>query len=309
MGVVVFGSINIDLVVRLPRLPKAGETLTGHSFFTAPGGKGANQAVAAARMGAATSMIGRVGGDVFGDALLAALQDDQVNTVGVSRDDDQPSGVALITVDDSAENRIIVVPGANGVLGEDDLRRLDQALARAHVLLLQLEVPLDAVLAAARLARQHSVTVLLDPAPARVLPPELYKLVDILTPNEVEATMLAGEHVHRGLGVARIAQVLLDRGVRTVIVKMADQGVYWADRATAQFAPAFPVEAVDTVAAGDAFNGALAAALAEGLAFPDALRWGLAAGALAVTKPGAQPSLPRREEVLALAGQGTPTLR
>jgi ribokinase len=302
MAVVVFGSINMDLVVRAPCLPVGGETLTGSTFFTAPGGKGANQAVACARLGARTHMIGRVGGDVFGETLRDGLRAEGVDVAGVVIDAGQPSGVALIALDDAAENFIVVVPGANGVIGSEMIAGLDAALADARVLLLQLEIPLEAVLAAAQLARQRGVTTILDPAPARPLPPELYATTDILTPNETEAAALVGFPVRDAADARRAAGVLLERGARRVIIKMAARGAYWTDGSTEQLVPAFPVEAVDTVAAGDAFNGALAAALAEGLPFGEAVRWAAAAGALAVTKAGAQTSMPRRAEVLALLG-------
>lgn len=302
MAVVVFGSINMDLVVRAPRLPAAGETLIGRTFFTAPGGKGANQAVARARLGAPTHMIGRVGGDVFGETLRDGLRAYGVGVTGVAVDPGQPSGVALIAVDDAAENFIIVVPGANGAIGSDMLARLDATLPSARVLLLQLEIPLEAVLAAAQAARRHGVTTILDPAPARSLPPDLYAATDVLTPNETEAALLAGFPVRDADDARRAARVLLARGARRVIIKMAGKGAYWTDGITEQFVPAFPVEAVDTVAAGDAFNGALAAALDGGLPFAEAVRWGAAGGALAVTRAGAQAAMPDRAEILALLG-------
>jgi ribokinase len=210
MAVVVFGSINMDLVVRAPRLPAPGETLTGRTFFTAPGGKGANQAVACARLGAPTHMIGRVGGDMFGETLREGLRVYGVNVDGVVIDGDQPSGVALIAVDDAAENFIVVVPGANGTIGPNMIARLDAALPGAGVLLLQLEIPLDAVLAAAPGARGHGATTILDPAPACPLPPELYAVTDILTPNETEAALLVGFPV-RSTDDARRAAALQRR--------------------------------------------------------------------------------------------------
>ncbi len=305
MTIVVFGSINMDLVVRTPHLPAAGETLTGYTFFTVPGGKGANQAVACSRLGALTRMIGRVGDDAFGGMLRESLCIYGVNVSGVTTHAGRSSGVAIIAVDDAAENQIIIVPGANGTLGPADLAHLDIALTNsndasdpARVLLLQLEVPLEAVLAAARLAHQHGVTVILDPAPACRLPPELYALTDILTPNETEAATLVGFPVNDEDTVAHAAKVLLERGARNVIIKMGSNGAYWTDGTAGEFSPAFSVEAVDTVGAGDAFNGGLAVALNEGRAIGEALRWGLAAGALSVTRVGAQPSMPDRDSVI-----------
>ena len=296
MSVVIFGSINMDLVVRTPRLPAPGETLIGRTFFTATGGKGANQAVACARLGAQSRMIGRVGDDVFGATLRQNLREYGVDDAGISVSAG-PSGVAVIAVDDAAENTIVIVAGANGTIGADDLASLERALAGAKVLLLQLEVPIDAVLAAAQAARRRGVTVILDPAPARQLPAELYAASDIITPNETEAAMLVGFAVQDQQSAERAGQVLLDRGVRAAIIKMGSKGVYWIDGARGGFAPAFPVVPLDTVAAGDAFNGGLAAALNAGLPLEQALRWGLAAGALSVTKSGAQQSMPSRQEL------------
>jgi ribokinase len=302
MSVVIFGSINMDLVVRTPRLPAPGETLSGHTFFTAPGGKGANQAVACARLGAQARMIGRVGDDVFGAKLRDSLRDYGVDVsgVGVSAG---PSGVAVIAVDDAAENTIVIVAGANGTLGVDDVATLEAALDGATVLLLQLEVPIVAVLAAAQAARRRGVTVLLDPAPARELPAELYAAADIITPNESEAAALVGFAVKDQQDAERAGRVLLDRGARAAVIKMGSQGAYWTDGARSGYAPAFQVRAVDTVAAGDAFNGGLAVAIDAGLPLDQAIRWGMAAGALSVTKPGAQQSMPTRAELDVLLGQ------
>lgn len=302
MTVVVFGSINMDLVARTPHLPAPGETITGHEFFTAPGGKGANQAVAAARLQAPTKMIGRVGDDAFGSELRQHLAAAGVDTGAVVTNAGVSSGVAVIAVDDAAQNNIIIIPGANGRVGKSDVERLAGHLAGAGVLLLQLEVPLPAVMAAARQARQRGVTVILDPAPALDLPIEFYPLVDILTPNEVEARQLVGFEVNMPDDAARAARLLLDRGVKTAIIKMGAQGVYYTtqtqtgDAPPAEFVPAFEVNAIDTVAAGDAFNGGLAAALIEGQPLATAVRWGAAVGALSTTKPGAQPSMPNRSE-------------
>jgi ribokinase len=297
MTVVVFGSINMDLVVRTPRLPALAETITGHEFFTAPGGKGANQAVAAARLGVPTQMVGRVGGDAFGQELRQNLASAGADVSAVFTDPAVSSGVAVIAVDDNAQNNIIIVPGANGRVGHDDLDRLEASLDGATVLLLQFEVPLDAVVAAARLAHQRGIIVVLDPAPAQPLPAELYSLVDILTPNEVEAGQLAGTAIKNQTDAAGAAKNLLSLGVKTVIIKMGALGVLYAQAGgESTFVPAFKVEAVDTVAAGDAFNGGLAAALLEGKPLPEAVRWGAAAGALSATKMGAQPSMPTRAE-------------
>ncbi len=302
MTIIVFGSINMDLVVHSPHLPTPGETISGDAFFTAPGGKGANQAVACARLGAATRMIGRVGGDVFGSALRDSLTQNGVDVSRVTVDAAQSSGVALITVDARAENTIVIVPGANGAVSFDDVAHLDSLLSTSRLLLLQLEIPLETVIAAAGVAHDHGLTVILDPAPARPLPPELYSLVDILTPNEVEAAALVGFNLDSDSAIERAASVLLERGLRNVILKLGGRGAYVrrVGEASGRFWPAFKVKAIDTVAAGDAFNGGLAAALAEGKPFEEAVQWGMATGAISTTRPGAQPSMPTRAEVVEL---------
>jgi ribokinase len=302
VAVVVFGSINMDLVVRTPRLPTPGETLTGHTFFTAPGGKGANQAVACARLGVPTRMVGRVGDDLFGEQLRASLRSFGVQDDGVLTTPG-PSGVALIAVDDTAENTIVIVPGANGAVSIADIPRLERALDGARALLLQLEVPIETVVAAARAAHTRGVTVILDPAPALPLPDELYALADIITPNEHEATTLTGIAVHDDQGAIAAARTLIARGARRVALKLGARGALTADAEGEQFWSPFTVTPVDTVAAGDAFNGGLAVALSEGRSFNEAIRWGLAAGALSVTRHGAQPSMPERNEVLTLLAQ------
>jgi len=303
MSILVFGSINMDLVVRTPRLPARGETLTGSTFSTSPGGKGANQAVACAKLGAKTQMIGRVGDDLFGETLLGSLASSGVDASLVAVDANAASGVALIAVDDEAENNIIIVPGANGTIGEKDLPWLEMALDNVGLLLMQLEIPLNMVVAAAEIARQKKVTTILDPAPARQLPEDLYPLVDILTPNETEAAQLVGFPVRTRDQVERAAQTLLARGVKQAIIKLGTQGVYALNNRGGKFYPAIPVTAIDTVAAGDAFNGALAVALSEGRTFEEAVQWGLAGGALAVTKEGAQEAMPDRSELSKLLGK------
>ncbi|MBO3459518.1 ribokinase [Aetokthonos hydrillicola Thurmond2011] len=296
MSIIVFGSINMDLVAKVPRLPVLGETLLGYDFITVPGGKGANQAVALAQLGISTRMVGRVGGDSFGTVLLDNLKATGVQTDNIFIDKTVSSGIATITVDDAGNNQIIVIPGANGRVNQEDIERLLPLLPTATTLLLQFEIPMFSIVAAAQAARQAGVTVIVDPAPAQInIPAELYPLIDIITPNEVEASQLVGFAVNGESEGFKAAAVLLERGVRCAIVKLGAKGVVCVNANESFFIPAFPVHAVDTVAAGDAFNGGLAAALFEGLSLREAVVWGAAAGAIAATKLGAQSSLPNRE--------------
>jgi ribokinase len=295
MSVLVFGSINIDLVATTPRLPVPGETLLGHDFFKVPGGKGANQAVASARLGIPTYMVGRVGADNFGTELVNSLQASGVQTDDVFVDETVSSGVAIISVDVKGENQIIVVPGANGRVNQEDVERLSHLLPRVKALLLQLEIPMPAVVWAAKAAQKAGVRVILDPAPAQKdIPDELYSLVDIITPNEVESAGLVGFPVDGEESAIKAGKVLQQRGVKNAIVKLGAKGVVCTTPEDSFLIPTFKVHTVDTTAAGDAFNGGLAAALCEGLSLRQAVVWGAAAGALAATKLGAQTSLADR---------------
>ena len=303
-GIVVFGSINMDLVSVVSRLPVAGETVAGRRFFTSPGGKGANQAVAAARLGARVRMVGRIGNDVFAPSLLAGLAKQGVDVSGVAKDPDRSSGIAVILLDADGENHIVLVPGANGACDDTQLREVEKALEDdADALMLQLEIPLEVSLTAARAAKRRGVRLIWDPAPATEMPPEAYSSIDILTPNQTEAGLLTGVPVTDVASAGKASEVLLDRGAAVVVVKLGDAGVYYAARGVCGHVPGFDVEVVDTVAAGDAFGGALAVALAEGGALEDALRYGAAAGALAVTRAGAQEAMPGREEIDRLLAQ------
>jgi ribokinase len=280
----------MDLVARVPKLPKPGETLTGYSFTTVPGGKGANQAVAVAKLGGASQMIGRVGNDAFGQELRTSLETAGVEIDRVAIDHSAPSGVAMIAVDNQGENHIIVIPGTNHKVDHADLDRL--TLTRASILLLQLEIPCSIVQAAAKTAKTMGSTVILDPAPApAAFPDELYRDIDILTPNTTEAEQLVGFAIQHLADAERAAEVLQTKGTKIVIIKMGAQGAYCATQYDRFFTPAFLVNAIDTVAAGDAFNAGLAVALAEGHPIREAVRWGAASGALSTTKTGAQSSL------------------
>jgi ribokinase len=298
------GSINMDLIVRSPRIPKPGETIIGSSFFTAPGGKGANQSVAAARAGGQVSHIGRVGKDDFGSALLSTMVDDKVNCDNIFVDADHATGVALIVVEDSGENSIVVASGANMQVSPEDVEKVKDQISSAEVLLLQLEIPIETVIFAASIAHQGGCRVLLNPAPAQSLPPELLQNVDILIPNESETHILTGLPVEDDDQLRAAATSLLDFGVETVILTMGQRGALLIQRNQTTHVPAFKVDPVDTTAAGDAFVGAFAAGLAQGESLEQAVVRGNAAGALAATKLGAQPSLPTRENIDRLLSAG-----
>lgn len=290
--ILVVGSINMDLVVRVPHAPFPGETVLGGDFQTFPGGKGANQAVAAARMGGEVTLVVRVGNDDFGNTLIQVLVQDKVKTTYVIKDTDAKSGIAMIAVADDGENLIVVASGANKRVSIEDVQKASDIMRDTDLLLMQLECPLEVVSMAAELAHAHQVPVVLNPAPAQPLPKSLFTLVDVLTPNEKELAMLTGEDdLERGI------QTLRDWGVKNVVVTLGAKGARLVNETTDQYLPAFEVSAVDTTAAGDAFNGALAVALAEGKPLIEAVRYGTAAGALAAMKIGAQPSLPTREAV------------
>ena len=299
-GVIVLGGINMDLVTYSERFPETGETVAGERFLTYAGGKGANQAVAAARMGARTAMVGRVGDDMFGPQLLDGLNAAGIDVSRIAVAPGETSGIAAIGVDGAAQNRIVQVLGANSTCGAEQANAVIAALENADTLMLQLEVPMDVSLAAAQSARYAGKTVMLDPGPVRPVPAELLQLSSVITPNETEAEALVGFAVDGPDSAARAADELLARGAGVAVVKLGVQGAYYATPELSGFQPAFPVLAVDTVAAGDAFNGALAVCLAEGMALPDAVRIACAAGALAVTTTGAQDSMPTRAEVEAL---------
>ena len=301
-AVVVVGSLNMDFVVRTKSLPAAGETVLGDGFRMIPGGKGANQAVAAGKLGAASvnvKMLGRVGSDMFADHLKASLAGAGVDVSGVNASKSQPTGVALIAVDAAGENQIVVASGANGELAAADVPAMKKSFTGANIALFQLETPLDTVEAAMRLAREQGVRTILDPAPAQELSRELLSNVDILTPNETEAFMLLGRKAERMTleQAPAIAEELAALGARMVVLKLGDQGCFFHGAGEAYVVPGFVVEPIDTTAAGDTFNAGLAIALAEGGSIPHALRFANAAAAISVTRLGAQASAPTRIEV------------
>lgn len=289
--IVVVGSLNMDLVVRTPRHPKIGETIIGSEFRTFPGGKGANQAVAAAKLGSPVMMIGRVGDDDFGYKLIEAVSVENMEVTYIIRDDCEPTGVAFITVDELGQNSIVVASGANAHLSPEDIDSAEAAFVGASVLLLQLECPLLAVNRAIELARQHGLMVVLNPAPAQVLDADLLASVDYLIPNESELALLSGQD-----DIQAAVRVIQDHGVKRMVVTLGDKGCLLVDNDTQKYLPAYNVPIVDTTAAGDAFAGAFAVGIKEGISFTEAANWGRVAGALTVTRAGAQPSLPTRTE-------------
>lgn len=304
-NILVAGSLNTDLVVRTPRFPQPGETISGEDLQVIPGGKGANQAVAAARHGAQVSMLGRVGTDNFGDFLLENLRSNNVDSRYVQRDD-ASTGTATIIVDANGQNSIVLSAGANGKVSPADME--SASFAGFELLLLQLEIPIPAVVAAARQGRQNGLQIILNPAPARDLPEELIALTDYLIPNETELGLLTGMDVTDNSSADRAAKTLLGRGVKTVIVTLGSKGALIVSDTQVTPIESFKVNVVDTTAAGDAFiggfayqlwesGGLLASSARNASALQNAVRYACACGALAATKFGAQPSLPTKEEV------------
>lgn len=301
--IVVVGSSNTDMIIRLDRIPRPGETMLGGEFGTAAGGKGANQAVAAARAGGEVTFIARVGQDVFGEQAIDGFKEAGIHVEHVARDASAPSGVALIFVAKNGENSIAVASGANARLSTADVMKAGDAFVDARVVLMQLETPMETVQAAAEMAAEEEARVILNPAPARALPNELLRQVAVLTPNETEAELLTGIKIRDEIAAKVACERLIDRGVRAVILTMGARGAFVADGDTRLQVPGFRVQPVDTVAAGDVFNGALAVALGEGKPMLTAVKFAGAAAAISVTRAGAQPSAPKREEIDALLAQ------
>lgn len=302
--VLVVGSLNADLVVCTPRFPQPGETISGEDLQVIPGGKGANQAVAAARLGSQVSMLGRVGKDNFGDFLIDNLKTNQVNSQLVQRDD-ASTGTAIIVVDSNGQNSIVLSAGANGKVSTADIE--SASFLHHDLLLLQLEIPLTTVLAAARKARENNIRVILNPAPAKEIPDELIALADFIIPNETELSLLTNQTVDDLPSVEQAAISILQRGAKNVIVTLGEKGALIVNKDTSTQVDTYPVDVVDTTAAGDAFIGGFASVLEsdsllsnvqeQALALQRAVRYGCACGALAATKFGAQPSLPTKQEV------------
>lgn len=293
----VLGSINADHILNLAQFPRPGETVVGTQYQVAFGGKGANQAVAAGRSGADIAFIACVGEDDIGERVRKQLEDDRIDITPVEAVAGTATGVALIFVNGEGENSIAIHAGANAALTPEYVTRHQQTIADASVLLMQLESPLESVLAAARIARQHQTQVILNPAPATQLSDELLSLVDMITPNETEAEILTGIHISTDDDAARAAAVLHDKGISNVLITLGSRGVWLSDNRQGQRIEGFRVKAVDTIAAGDTFNGALITALLEQQPMAKAVRFAHAAAAIAVTRHGAQPSVPWREEI------------
>lgn len=297
--ILVVGSINLDLVISVKKLPAVGETVTGHDFGTFYGGKGANQAVAVARLGRPVSMIGRVGNDDFGRRLRQALRTSGVETAAVRVAPKAPSGTALITVESGGSNSIAIFAGANGELKPKDIERELALVRSAGLILAQLEIPVETVDCLASVAMRHGIPLVLDPAPARPLPARLLKKVAWLTPNETETGALCGgaDGAITPANAKDYAGKLLDAGAQNVVIKLGSRGAYWAGNGSSAYVPAFRVRAVDSTAAGDAFNAGLAVSLIKGSGPAEAVRFGSAAAAISVTRAGAQPSMPTAQAV------------
>jgi ribokinase len=295
--IVVVGSLNMDLVMRVPRMPLGGETLSGHAFLTLPGGKGANQAVACARLGSKVAMLGKLGADGFGNTLREGLIADGIDVSGIQQTASAGTGVAMILVEDMGQNRIVLAAGANGLLSPEDIDGLSSVIEGAAMLVVQLEVPVASVQRAITLAHAAGVPVLLNPGPAIPLPDAIWPQVDILVPNESEAALLTGVNVHDTHSAYAAARILRQRGVGCVLITLGAQGVAIVDDVGERHIPAQQVMAVDTTAAGDTFIGGLCAGLVEGMGLDMAVSLGQRASALCVTRRGAQPSIPYRHEL------------
>lgn len=295
--ILVIGSSNMDLVVQVPRCPAAGETLLGSSFTTNYGGKGANQAVAVARIDSGVTFMTKLGNDTFGQQMRQHFSEEGMDLTHILTDAESPTGTALITVEDKGENRIIVVPGANARLTENDVESLSAEINSCRFVLTQLEIPLPTVLRVAEMASAAGKQLILNPAPARPLPDSLLQKVFLITPNETEAEILTGIRVSDVESARRAALWFREKGVQQIVITMGSQGAFVFTDDFQGMVPAYKVKAIDTTAAGDVFNGALTVALSEGKTTADAARFGCAASALAVMRPGAQSSIPTRTEI------------
>ncbi len=296
-NITVIGSSNTDMVVMTSHFPAPGETILGGEFFMNAGGKGANQAVAAARLGGNVSFIGKVGDDIFGEQARANIKKEGINVSALTTDADTPSGVAQIIVDEKGENSIVVAPGANLKLAPADIDRAESQLTNANIVLMQLEIPVDAIIHAAKKSKDSGAKVILNPAPAAELPDELFENLYAITPNESETELLTGIKVTDETTALTASKTFREKGVEIVVITMGAQGAFVYSDDFQGMVPGIEVQAVDTTAAGDCFNGALAVALSEGMKIEEAIRFANKAASIAVTRRGAQASMPSRAEV------------
>lgn len=295
--ILVVGSSNTDMVIKAAHLPRPGETILGGTFFMNPGGKGANQAVAIARLGGSVTFICKTGSDIFGHQSQQLFEEEGINTSYVFSDSGNPSGVALITVDEKAENCIVVASGANAHLLPSDLAKAEDAIEQADLILMQLEIPMETVCFVADIAGQKGKRVILNPAPAQPLPTDLLRHLYLITPNETEAEMITGVKITDEPSAGEAARILSEMGVQHIIITLGAKGALIYSEGKAEMVPALKVKAVDTTAAGDVFNGALTVALSEGRNLKEAVRFACKASAISVTRVGAQSSAPYRNEV------------
>lgn len=296
-NILVIGSTNTDMVVKAEHFPAPGETILGGKFLMNPGGEGANQAVAASRLGGQVTFITKVGNDIFGKQALQQFRKESIRTDYAFSDNEHPSGVALITVDQHGENSIVVAPGANAALRPEDLEKAVDEFTRCQLLLMQLEVPLPTVMAAAAHATRHGKRVILNPAPAASLPDELFRQLFVITPNRTEAELLTSIRIDNKTSAEKAADRLLKKGVTHVVITLGAEGAFLANETQRSYIASQSVKAVDTTAAGDVFNGALAVALSEDLPLEEAVAFANRAAAISVTRMGAQSSVPTRQEV------------
>lgn len=297
VDILVIGSFMMDLVVKSPRAPENGETIIGISFSKFPGGKGANQAVAASRLGANVTMVGKVGADPFGEEALETLKNERINIQYMLKDPDNSTGVGFVTVEANGNNRIIVVPGANLQYSKHDLVKIKDLIRKAKIIILQLEMDIDMIEQAVAYAYEYDVPVILNPAPARELSDQLLSKVTYLTPNETEAEILTGVKIFNNEDAIKAGKILLEKGVKNVVITLGEKGAIIVNSLGATHVSGYQVNAVDTVAAGDSFNGALAVGLIKGMELKEVVKFANAVGALTVTKHGAIPSLPTSKDV------------